>query len=260
MVMFYKICRLSRRSMAFMRFAFVFVCGVLAVSAEHWNVINPNTNLTCLILDADLSFNLKFLNDTSNQTQSYTADFNQTNNVYGECNAIHKNQSVNHLKVEFYVTSEEPASLLSSWTVEFWFGKPKDSATFQLVDYKLVTTRTAEIPFSGTFERPTSAEAEIQAKDRNAFQCSDTTLGLNNESSIQLRNLRTIAFADLNSTDFPKEQQYELCSTDAKTSKVVPAVVGICLAGLVVIVLVAYLIGRARAKRQVTQTIKAKGK
>ena len=233
-----------------MRFAFVFVCGALAVSAEHWSVTNPDTNLTCLILDANLSFNLKFLNETSNQTQSYTADFNQTNNVYGECDTTHKNQSVNHLKVEFYVTSKDPASRLSSWTVEFWFGKPKDSAAFQLVDYNLTTARTAEIPFVGTFERPTSAEAEIQAKDKNAFQCSDTTIGLDHESSIQLRNLRTIAFADLNSTNFPKEQQYELCLRDSKTSDVVPIVVGACLAGLVVIVLVAYLVGRARAKRQ----------
>jgi len=42
----------------------------------------------------------------------------------------------------------------------------------------------------------------------------------------------------------------ELCEHDMRTSDIVPIVVGACLAALVIIVLVAYLIGRARAKRQ----------
>jgi lysosomal-associated membrane protein 1/2 len=41
-----------------------------------------------------------------------------------------------------------------------------------------------------------------------------------------------------------------VCDKDVRTSDIVPIVVGACLAGLVIIVLVAYLIGRARAKRQ----------
>ena len=42
----------------------------------------------------------------------------------------------------------------------------------------------------------------------------------------------------------------ELCDHDVRTSDIVPIVVGACLAALVIIVLIAYLIGRARAKRQ----------
>lgn len=59
-----------------MRFAFVFVCGALAVSAEHWNVTNPDTNLTCLILDANLSFNLKFLNVSREEKEEFSAPEN----------------------------------------------------------------------------------------------------------------------------------------------------------------------------------------
>lgn len=43
---------------------------------------------------------------------------------------------------------------------------------------------------------------------------------------------------------------FEQCKLDVRTSDIVPIVVGACLAGLVVIVLIAYLIGRARARRQ----------
>ena len=40
------------------------------------------------------------------------------------------------------------------------------------------------------------------------------------------------------------------CTKDQKTSKVVPIAVGAALAGLVVVVLIAYLIGRFRSRKQ----------
>lgn len=43
---------------------------------------------------------------------------------------------------------------------------------------------------------------------------------------------------------------YDFCALDSRTSDLVPIIVGACLAILVIIVLIAYLIGRARAKRQ----------
>lgn len=39
------------------------------------------------------------------------------------------------------------------------------------------------------------------------------------------------------------------CSADEKSNSIVPIVVGASLAGLVVIVLIAYLIGRRRSRR-----------
>lgn len=43
---------------------------------------------------------------------------------------------------------------------------------------------------------------------------------------------------------------FEQCKLDVRTSDLVPIIVGVCLAGLVIVVLIAYIIGRARAKRQ----------
>ena len=40
------------------------------------------------------------------------------------------------------------------------------------------------------------------------------------------------------------------CSQDIKGSKIVPIAVGAALAGLVIIVLIAYIIGRLRSRRQ----------
>ena len=47
----------------------------------------------------------------------------------------------------------------------------------------------------------------------------------------------------------------EHCDADNMTSDIIPIVVGACLAALVVIVLIAYLIGRARAKRTGYQSV-----
>ena len=41
----------------------------------------------------------------------------------------------------------------------------------------------------------------------------------------------------------------EYCTADTKVSNLVPIIVGAALAGLVLIVLIAYLIGRSRNKR-----------
>ncbi|VDM30174.1 unnamed protein product [Toxocara canis] len=100
-----------------------------------------------------------------------------------------------------------------------------------------------------TYVRSDHAETEVGAEGKNAFKCSDSALGFV-DATVNLKNLRVIAFANLNSTDFPTEQQFEQCSLDARTSDIVPIIVGACLAGLVIAVLIAYLIGRARAKRQ----------
>ncbi|CAK5123912.1 unnamed protein product [Meloidogyne enterolobii] len=59
-----------------------------------------------------------------------------------------------------------------------------------------------------------------------------------------------VAFANQTSPSFNNTQSYQYCAADARTSDLVPIIVGACLGGLVIIVLVAYLIGRVRAKRQ----------
>uniref|UniRef100_A0A0K0D788 ZP domain-containing protein n=1 Tax=Angiostrongylus cantonensis TaxID=6313 RepID=A0A0K0D788_ANGCA len=88
------------------------------------------------------------------------------------------------------------------------------------------------------------------ARNFNSCMCSSTELRLSNDSMIEIKNVRAIAFAQLDKPEFSKQQVYEQCARDSRTSDIVPIVVGACLAGLVIIVLVAYLIGRARAKRQ----------
>lgn len=76
-----------------------------------------------------------------------------------------------------------------------------------------------------------------------------TGFALEDESTLSLNTGKIIAFAVLNGTEFPKNE-VDLCFLDAKTADIVPIVVGLCLAALICIVLIAYCIGRARARRE----------
>ncbi|VDN50532.1 unnamed protein product [Dracunculus medinensis] len=91
---------------------------------------------------------------------------------------------------------------------------------------------------------------EIAATSKRAFKCSHSVLLFTGSSYLDLNNFRVIAFVNLNSDEFPANIGYDFCALDSRTSDLVPIIVGACLAILVIIVLIAYLIGRARAKRQ----------
>lgn len=96
------------------------------------------------------------------------------------------------------------------------------------------------------------------ASDVNGFSCSSSSSDLIEQGkandklkgTVHFDQLKVLAFAQLQTGDFPKDQVFEQCILDTKTSDLVPIIVGACLAGLVIIVLVAYLVGRARARRQ----------
>ncbi|VDK47055.1 unnamed protein product, partial [Anisakis simplex] len=137
------------------------------------------------------------------------------------------------------------------WSLRIWFTQGHEQ-TFRVQDFELhayfYSTMNSTVNET-TYVSSDHAELEIGAEEKNAFKCSDSALGFV-DATVNLKNLKVIAFANLNSTDFPKEQQFEQCSLDVRTSDIVPIIVGACLAGLVIAVLIAYLIGRARAKRQ----------
>lgn len=113
------------------------------------------------------------------------------------------------------------------------------------------------------------------AKEKRAYFCKSTnTLKLDTEDDSNRDFNFTLALKDFkvqsfgfkpNATDIGTGMFFWLsffvvvivafcivsrCSQDIKGSKIVPIAVGAALAGLVVIVLIAYIIGRLRSRRQ----------
>lgn len=93
-----------------------------------------------------------------------------------------------------------------------------------------------------------SFDKAFKAKNTGSYLCdSDTTTGLKDGLQLKTTDFQYTALQS-NVTKFGDKDVAE-CSADAKTSSVVPIAVGAALAGLVVIVLIAYLIGRRRNRK-----------
>lgn len=105
------------------------------------------------------------------------------------------------------------------------------------------TTNTKDLIFS------TSQNRSFQCKSNQTFTM-DTTPELKNGSlELLIYDFQAQAFSFRNDSSGAFDKRVR-CSMDQKTSKVVPIAVGAALAGLVVVVLIAYLIGRFRSRKQ----------
>ncbi|KAJ1352165.1 hypothetical protein KIN20_008369 [Parelaphostrongylus tenuis] len=223
------------------------VLFTVAYAGLHWNVTNDSTNKTCIVLDADSVMVTVKLTAKNGTVHTYNTAINSTVNVAGNCVATYGNQTAQELEVQFLPAPNETFPLESRpWKLKLIFGSVEKNYAFKLLNYSLHIVNSSII-YDLTKAGP---DVDLLAHDNDAFKCSTTKLGLSNDSMIEMKNVRAIAFAQLDKPEFSKQQIYEQCPLDSRTSDIVPIVVGACLAGLVVIVLVAYLIGRARAKRQ----------
>ncbi|VDM53952.1 unnamed protein product [Angiostrongylus costaricensis] len=225
---------------------------VITFAGHHWNVTNDSTNKTCIIFDADsVTVTVKFTKKNGT-IDSYNTTINSNVSVTGNCVSTYGNQTVQELQVQFLPAGSETLPTESQpWTLQLTFGSVEKNYAFKLLNYSLQTAPARGMNSSFIY-RFTKANPDVDflAHDTDAFKCSATELRLSNDSVIEIKNVRAIAFAQLDKPEFSKQQIYEQCALDSRTSDIVPIVVGACLAGLVIIVLVAYLIGRARAKRQ----------
>jgi hypothetical protein len=93
----------------------------------------------------------------------------------------------------------------------------------------------------------TGLQADLRAPSANVYRCNaEQTLATGN-TSVLLAGVRLQAFRkDTNSTEL-SGQEY-ICMGDSTISNIVPIAVGCALAGLIVIVLIAYIIGRLRRR------------
>ncbi|KAL6725020.1 hypothetical protein Aduo_019846 [Ancylostoma duodenale] len=220
--------------------------------AEPWTVFNNNTKTYCIVMDSDsVSLTVKFTGKDGS-VETYKASINGTHDISGNCQGSYGNQTAQSIKVSFFPAGNDtPATAAQPWELELIFGSEEKKSAFELLDYSLTTAPVSGVNASSIYKfTKAPGQIDVLAHDTNAFKCSSSGLSLSNDSMVEMKNVRAIAFAQLPQPEFAKEQIYEQCLADSRTSDIVPIVVGACLAGLVVVVLVAYLIGRARAKRQ----------
>jgi len=237
-------------------------CLFVFGSAVHVSMRNGLLGKYCFVMDSGITGSVQYYS-TENKTVTYNFKINSTTTITGKCLGYEKglNSTVESVYIHFLPNdiTPEPPMQDEEWTLHLKFEAPQDtkSGSFKIVDYSLKAvfppSFNASLPGNETtfhYTKPKGADLEWGAVDTHGFTCSNAELTLTNSSSVSFTNLKVLAFAVLEKDQFPNTQLFEQCKLDVRTSDLVPIIVGACLAGLVIIVLVAYLIGRARAKRQ----------
>uniref|UniRef100_A0A915Q7X3 Lysosome-associated membrane glycoprotein 1 n=1 Tax=Setaria digitata TaxID=48799 RepID=A0A915Q7X3_9BILA len=205
------------------------------ITCSHYTVTRNGS--TCIILDSNITGILHY-NKTDNSTEEFK--FNITGRMSGgSCK-----------EMQYLVISFDSGINKKEWNLTIYFNQTDDS--FQISNFTL----RAYLPFKANVTEPhvyvmdEHAELGVNTDKNEAYKCSEVVLSFRDGATVNFHNTRLIAYAHLNATEFPENQKYSICQLDVRTSDLVPIVVGACLATLVIIVLIAYLVGRARAKRQ----------
>lgn len=232
-----------------------FLAFVSTTFAWHAAVKQAGSTTYCIIFDADAQGTVVY-NDSLNQTQHYNFDINNITFVDGVCMGVKNKLTTETITLAFYPNDITPSIAADPWklSIDFKENSEQTNNAYMIDSYNL-TAIFYEEHFNAserivTYVHDTTAEKEWHGEQNHGFKCSESGLTFVNGSSVSFKHLKVVAFGLLESDQFPKDQAFEECKLDLRTSDVVPIVVGACLAGLVIIVLIAYLIGRARAKRQ----------
>jgi len=230
-----------------------------------WNVTDAKTNITCIKLTGAFELVVPYQgsdNKTKNGTLTAFVDIPAQVVATGDCGPV--NTTHQSITLTWDCTTHD----LHPNTVTFNFEVNRNSSTvhgissgkWALVD---ITGDISIDPkfFPGSLEKGTHIPIEIkdlatyQATLDHSYKCMAKETLKNKVGSgeeVKVANLQVEAFVTtVNAGSFNAAQE---CTLDGVTD-VVPIAVGASLAGLVVIVLIAYLFGRRRSRARGYQSV-----
>nr|XP_033805608.1 lysosome-associated membrane glycoprotein 1 [Geotrypetes seraphini] len=183
------------------------------------------TNSTCILADMGLQLNITYLS-TNNKTKIYLFNIDPQNvTVSGNCNATSAN-----LMLRFEKTS-----------LSFMFIKNDTANKFHLGGVDVNTTLPSDANVT-SYRATNESIMYLQATVGKSYMCKTTQVFITDTFSINAFSVRVQAFK-FDGNNFGTAEE---CQMD-EDSILVPIIVGAALAGLVLIVLIAYLIGRKRS-------------
>ncbi|XP_041354678.1 lysosome-associated membrane glycoprotein 1-like isoform X2 [Gigantopelta aegis] len=218
------------------------------------NFTVKENHTVCIYMQAAFQISVMY---TNNKNKNVTRLFNipklvnDDTDVKGNCNTTLYSNPAQELEIFFY----------NSWSLKMVFTKPKSKSTLLsaddskfslnevIVKLDLNTTMFPDAMKNQNLSASVSNLTYFGGNNGGAFKCNSNQTIMSNQMGISLfsSDLMYKAFGTSNSTDFGSDVSE--CPDDEETNSTVPIAVGAALAGLVVIVLIAYLIGRKRSRR-----------
>ncbi|KAK6167199.1 hypothetical protein SNE40_021291 [Patella caerulea] len=203
----------------------------------------------CILIRTGLILTLPYEAKDKNSTITINVPAQSQVKVTGDCNVT---SDVEEISLNFF----------QNWTIKFMFHATNkvtetanDKRAYSLenitVNYRISTERFPNCVHPGMKRelKATNLDLFPVSSEQKSFKCSSATSIKLQDGSLMTENFQYRAFnTNTNSTNFDADGVNE-CAADSDSNSVVPIAVGAALAGLVVIVLIAYLIGRRRSKR-----------
>ncbi|XP_018058014.1 PREDICTED: lysosome-associated membrane glycoprotein 1 [Atta colombica] len=206
-------------------------------STGKWTVKENNT--ICILIQMAVQFNVSYIVD--NVTIYKVMDVPSNSNATGKCDKTEQNLTL----------SWESQNKIAQDNFTIHFVKNETEKYYSLHHFE-ISLAAAEFPIDKSNKTVTVIHVTPQFKTglSNSYKCIkeqqlDLTFKDNNVTVgfLKVINLQFQAFRGDNTTIFGLAKD---CSFD--TPDIVPITVGCALAGLVVIVLIAYLVGRRRSQ------------
>jgi lysosomal-associated membrane protein 1/2 len=208
---------------------------------KPWFVNDTDTGIVCILLDAEIQMTFNYtVDDTIKQLQ---LDVPPNATATGHCGVV--GTSEQNIVLAFFDT----------WHLKFTFALNTTLQKYDLESVLLNGTIT-EQRFPGANEKTFSEHANValfDTDDNKKYACKEIQLiylGPGNATDdiirIETRQLSFQAFRNSTTTVFSSSENR--CTQDT-VSQLVPIIVGAALGGLILIVLIAYLIGRKRSRR-----------
>ncbi|XP_044266637.1 lysosome-associated membrane glycoprotein 1-like [Tribolium madens] len=200
-----------------------------------WTVNYTNTDKICLVLEAALEIDLHY--KVNNSSKTFPIKITSAATSQGACG-----KTIENITLVF-----GPAN-----TINFSFKKSNDSKKYDL--QSVIVMLNVTVPgLNGTqIYALAHAKDEFSTPVSNSYKCAkEQSLNLTSVPAgkdfggeLRISQLQVQAFKNSTSTKFDEA----LDCQSSETPDVVPIAVGCALAALVIIVLIAYLIGRRRSQ------------
>jgi len=246
--------------------SFIGLCVTFCLISSFNCQVQPTTTITTTTTVAPPAPPLDILNFTIPKNESAPTCLKLVTSIQMKIN--YKSKSNPNASILFNVTG---ASLLSYDgeceetlnTLTFLFGTAKPwmlafNYTLNKMEYSLTGMRLDYVIEAATFpdadpsvigqhRAELSNLTESTTSKGNSYKCTALTqIQLNSDVTVDLSNYQAEAFMD----ETKKGKDFDIatsCPADITgQSKIVPIIVGSCLAALVVLVLIAYIIGRRK--------------
>lgn len=218
------------------------VAALSAANPGKW-IVNGTDNKTCIVVQMSVAFNISYMNN-KNMISYKTFNMpvgNATTTVNGTCGALEQNLTL--------AWSSKNQTNNGSMTLHFVKNVTEKYYTFHHLEVILPAADFTNSSLNNTMILVHNA-SHVTVGLSNSYRCmKQQTFYLkrndSNETSgyLTIADLQYQAFKTDNSTTFSLAKD---CAFD--TPDTVPIAVGCALAGLVIVVLSAYLVGRRRSQ------------